>query len=480
MDVLELARRVLAPGDFEQLVREMELPLDTSIRANLLKTALPQAMDDWAAWYGWEYGKVPFCPSGFWLRQTRDQPGSTISHRMGYYYIQEAASMLPVELFDFAGLEKPLILDMAASPGGKTTHLVDRTHDRGLIIANDASRSRITALEIVLRNWGAINQAVTCLPGEAYGTALESCFDAVLLDAPCSMQGLRGSESHTVRPVSLNEIGMLAARQKRLLESALRAVRPGGQVVYATCTLTAQENEEVLADLLTRFPRQVVIVDTRHKTKGASLPLDEFDEVRFPAAVSRAARLWPHNLGTAGFFCALLKKTDQLPPIRDSGTRRAAPAQPGYRALNHTQSREIVSSFNDQYGFNLDDVMQTQSLRLHEIQDQLFLIPTLLREKMERIPWISCGMLLGRRFSGSWQPSHEFVARFGDHFKQQALTLDGRDVDAWLRGEDLRGFSGGQGTGSSYWVVRDGLGRNLGRGKILSDRLKNLLPTRLF
>ena len=93
--------------------------------------------------------------------------------------------MLPVELFDFASLpDNPLILDMAASPGGKTTHLADRVGDRGLIVANDASRGRIQALEIVLRNWGIINQAVTCLPGEFFGSAYESCFDAVLLDAP--------------------------------------------------------------------------------------------------------------------------------------------------------------------------------------------------------------------------------------------------------------------------------------------------------
>ena len=174
--------------------------------------------------------------------------------------------MLPPELFDLAGMPEPLVLDMAASPGGKTTHLAALTGDMGLVIANDGSRSRIPALQIVLRNWGAANQAVTCLPGETFGGLYPDTFDAVLLDAPCSMQGLRSAESHSSRTITLNEIDSLAARQLRLLESALRAAKPGGQIVYSTCTLAPQEDELVLAALLERFPRQVRIEDVRHPT----------------------------------------------------------------------------------------------------------------------------------------------------------------------------------------------------------------------
>ena len=481
VDVLALARHALPTREFDVLTEEINWPLDVALRVNRLKADPAQAIQDWAEWYGWEYEGVPFCPSGFWLRNSRDQPGTTISHRMGYYYIQEAASMLPAELFDLSILpEDALVLDMAASPGGKTTHLADRIGDRGLIVANDASRGRIPALAIVLRNWGLINQAVTCLPGETFGGVYESCFDAVLLDAPCSMQGLRGTESHAMRPVTLSEIQDLASRQIRLLESALRAVKPGGQVVYSTCTLTAQENEGVLTAIMARYPRQVEILDAHAKVAGASFGLDEYEEKRLPLQVSRAARLWPHNLGTAGFFCAVLIKSDHLPPANDSRYLRFSPPQPRYRAFNRAQSAELIVAIHDKYGFSLDQVIEKQSLRVYEINDQIFMMPALLQEKMDGLPWISSGLLLGKKVAGTWQPSHEFVSRFGDQFKKNVLELDGQFVDAWLRGEDLRGYSSSPTEQGAILAVRDRLGRNLGRGKLLSDRLKNMLPTRLF
>jgi tRNA and rRNA cytosine-C5-methylases len=236
-------------------------PLNLSLRVNTLKCAPESAMRKWAEIYGWQYESVPYCPSGFWVKQAETTPSSTIEHRLGYYYIQEAASMLPAELFDFSHTDHPLILDMAASPGGKTIHLADRSQDRGFIVANDASRGRISALRIVLQNWGAINQAVTCLPGEWFGGLYPETFDAVLLDAPCSMQGMRASESHKARSITLTEVEALAERQARLLESALRAVKVGGQVVYSTCTLTPQEDEGVLAALLEKLPACFEIED---------------------------------------------------------------------------------------------------------------------------------------------------------------------------------------------------------------------------
>jgi len=468
-----------APEIYKQVQKIIDQPLDISIRINSLKIDPQQAIKKWVDLYGWQVEAIPFCPSGFRLQQAETAPSSMIEHRLGYFYIQEAASMLPVELFDLEGIKNPLILDMAASPGGKTTHLIDRSGDQGLIIANDASRSRIPALRIVLQNWGAINQAVTCLPGEAYGSANPEQFDAVLLDAPCSMQGLRASESHRARAITINEVESLAARQVRLLESALKAVKVGGQVVYSTCTLTPQEDEGVLAKILKRYPGSVVIEDMRSKLSNPAPGLKDFNDTVFPEQVQNALRLWPHLFRTAGFFAAKLTKTEQVSSRVDQ-QKKQPPRTVRLKIPLASESRAITQFISGSYGFDLDKVIQTQSLMIAEINEDLYLIPQILLEAFDDLPWLACGMPLGKALPDGWQPSHEFVSRFGDQFTHHVLILEDNHLLAWLRGEDIRSYSSRMELQGKVLAIRDRHGCNLGRGKLLENRLKNMLPTRLF
>jgi 16S rRNA (cytosine1407-C5)-methyltransferase len=467
------------PHLYDQARSTLDQPLDISIRINTLKADPESAIQKWSRRYGWQTQVVPFCPSGYWLRETDTSPSSTLEHRLGYYYIQEAASMLPAELFDLEEIEHPLILDMAASPGGKTIHLADRSNDRGFIVANDASRGRINALRIVLGNWGAINQAITCLPGEYFGAAYPERFDAVLLDAPCSMQGLRASESHKARSITLNEVETLAQRQTRLLESALGAAKVGGQVVYSTCTLTPQEDEGVLAALLEAYPGCFEIVDVHRRLPKPAPGLTKTDERDLPLEVQNAVRLWPHIYGTAGFFAAKLVKTGRLPAAPNSfrpNTTRA----PKLLFPKDDEIRGIVNFLSDLHGFNLATLMQSQSLQMVEIKGQLYLIGEALTRDMHDLPWLSSGMPLGKALPGGWQPSHEFVSRFGEQFNKGVLVLGEEYLPAWERGEDMRGYQASEGLLGKVVAVRDESGRNLGRGKVIARRLKNLLPTRIF
>ena len=387
--------------------------------------------------------------------------------------------MLPPELFDLTGVPEPLVLDMAASPGGKTTHLSALSGDKGLVIANDGSRSRIPALQIVLRNWGAANQAVTCLPGEAFGSLYPNTFDAVLLDAPCSMQGLRSAESHASRTITLNEIESLAARQLRLLESALRAAKPGGQIVYSTCTLAPQEDELVLAALLERFPRQVRIEDVSARLPVPSPAITAFNGRDLPEQVRHALRLWPHRLGTAGFFAARLTKTDSLPEAA-GGITRIPPADMSLRPILRKDKHRIVQVLNDLYGFDLEETLEKGSLEVALHKEQFYLVPAELIRYLPNLPVLLAGIPLGKPFKESLQISHEFVSRFGDRFKSGVLFLNDESLAPWLRGEDIRGYRCEDAQTGEIYALRDRLGRNLGRGKLSVDRLKNMLPTRLF
>jgi len=491
---LDWAKAHLSADEYEKMLHAMKQPLELSIRINTLKWPVEAAQRELSARYGWTLRPIPFCDSGFWVSGFDNPPSAAIEHRMGYFYIQEAASMLPPELLDFSPLvgakhashhgraplqNNPLILDMAASPGGKTTHLASLTHDRGLIVANDGSRSRIPALQVVLRNWGAINHCVTCLPGESFGDLYPNTFDAVLLDAPCSMQGLRAAESHSTREISENEIGSLAVRQARMLESALQTVKLGGEVVYSTCTLAPQEDELVLANVLEKFRNQIRIDDLSAKLPSPAPAIRTIAGQTLPDEIRHALRLWPHTFGTAGFFAARLTKLGEFPNPGEK-PKNFPPAKPLFSPAPGSLFTHTNSQIMDAYGFDLGAILKTQDMALALRGDRIFLVPNVLLEGRLTFPCLSAGMELGRFIREELVISHEFVSRFGDLFTQGILLLEDGLLDAWKRGEDLRGYKDNRLAEGRVYAVRDHLGRNLGRGKLLADRLKNMLPTRLF
>jgi 16S rRNA (cytosine1407-C5)-methyltransferase len=469
---------LLDEHEMRRLLAELELPLYQAVRANPLKVDPSQAIHDWVHRYDWTIEQVPFCPTGWWVSSSIAPISHPVEHRLGEYYIQDAASMMPVELFDLDGLDTPLILDMAASPGGKTTHLVSRTNDRGLVIANDSSRDRITALRLVMQSWGAINIGLANFPGEKYGDWFPETFDLVLLDAPCSMQGLRSTDSHSLRAISDNELLSLARRQVRLLSSALRAVRVGGQVVYATCTLSPEEDEAVLDAVLKRYRGAVQVQDISARFAGIGEALAGFGGQTFDPAVQRAARLWPHRYGTAGFFTALLTKTAPI------GSREEpVPARPwertGLRWLTRPGEDAFLARLQEQYGVDLEPVLTRQGLTLWQRQERIFALPEAYLENFEEFPFQSLGMLVGEETPSGFAPSFEWVARFGRQAQTGTVTLPVTYLEMWLRGEDIPDVFGKPEQRGQVVVVGDESGRLLGRGRILADRLKNLMPGRL-
>lgn len=466
---------LLPAEDYAALLAELDKPLYSALRANPLKCDPAVDLPTWADRYGWQLAAVPYCPDGCWVTNAETPISATPEHRLGFYYIQDAASMLPPELFDFNGVDAPLILDLAASPGGKTTHITARTGDCGLVIANDSSADRITALRIVLATWGSINNAVTHFPGEKFGAWFPETFDYVLLDAPCSMQGIRTTESHPMRAITEREINSLAGRQARLLASAFQALRPGGQVVYSTCTLTPEEDEGVLDALVRQYPGAVRIENLQQRLPAPAPALSAAGARNFDPAVSGAARLWPHRFGTSGFFAALITKTASvvLPEMEP-------PARPldrtGFEPLSALETRGIVEFFQDTYGFAMTRIMETQDLSLWRRGTRLFAFPNAYLSRFASLPVQSLGLPLGEQGPDNLQLAHEWVARFGLQFTNGVITLDENQATTWLRGEDLPltdGYSD-----DTILVVQDRSNRNLARGKVQACRLKNLYPRR--
>jgi len=472
---LDRYQQLLASEDFVRLRDSIACPLPAALRVNTLKIDLASARTTWPIEYGWQVQPVPFCATGWQITGNAESLSRTIEHRTGFYYLQDAASMLPAEMFEYA-VEFPLILDMAASPGGKTTHLAAKIDDRSLIFANDSSSGRIAALRSNLQTWGAFSTALTSYPGERYGEWFPDTFDQVLLDAPCSGESLRTAERRKTRFVSQTERLQLQRRQIKLLESALQAVKPGGQVVYSTCTLAPEEDEAVLDALLDRYPQQIAIesVDRILPTPAPGLTHD--GQHAFQPDVINAVRLWPQLYDTSGFFAALIRKRATIVREQTSPPERSL-TRAGFTALKEQQHRAVITALLDTYGFDLAAVLNRQHLELLQRNDAIYAIPDQLLTHFADFPCIAIGMLVGEWVEDRFIPSHELITRFGAQFTQPRFTLSAEQIKVWWNGGDLRGIDLPYPAGSIV-LMEDEQRRYLGRGKVLRDRVRNLLPKR--
>ncbi len=471
---LERFAGILSEGEIEQILAIQDQPLPTGIRINPLKADPEPALASLAARYGWQVAKIPFCENGWTIERFPQSPGLTIEHRMGQYYLQDAASMVPVSLFDL-DIKHPLVLDLAASPGGKTTHLIDRTGDRGFILANDGSKGRIPALRSVLSNWGGVNFAITNYPGESFGAWFPETFDRVLLDAPCSMENLRPTENHPLRETTGDERLRLQERQVQLLTSGLASLKVGGQMVYATCSLAPEEDEAVVNAVLDQFPHALQIEDVSSKFTFQTPGITAFRSQPFHPMLKRALRLWPHLTGMSGFFTVLITKTGAVPFERQAPPARDF-ARTGLAELDQADQDKVFAELENTFGFTLGAVLADSGLRLFQRNQTLFLIPELYLAHFRELPYEYIGMPLGKWLHDRFEPSAEFISRFGHHFTRGWVTIDDDQLDQWITGRDIRYPQIENTPQGQYVLVRDRINRNLGLGKLLPKRLRNMLP----
>jgi len=479
LSVLERYRGFLSAAEMARLVEAVQRPLSPALRVNTLKIDVDQARRLWPEWYGWQMRPVPFCAAGWQVVGQHPDLGLTLEHKMGFYYVQDAASMLPVELFHFDAVSQPLVLDMAASPGGKTTHLACKLKDRGLIVANDVNTGRIAALRSNLQRWGTMATVITHYPGERLGEWFPECFDKVLLDAPCSGEGLRTAERRKSRPLSEKRRRMLHHLQVRLLTRAFQALKPGGEVVYATCSLDPDENEAVLDALLKRYPQQATLEAPACALAVPAPGLSSDGAREFHPEIRRAVRLWPHLYDTAGFCAALIRKRDSVPVQTGSPPSRPL-TQAGLEAMSRQEVTGILDDLRQAFGFDLGLVLDARALTLWMRGQSVHAIPELFLSRLADLPCVAMGMLVGQRSQDGFIPSHELVARFDAQFTRGRLRLSDEQVKLWLAGRDLRGLGAGRFPLGAVVVMEDDKRRFLGRGKIQRGRIRNLLPRRLI
>ncbi len=275
--------------------------LRKSIRVNTLKISveelLPRLSDRFT------FDPVPWCKEGFWIehKEGRLDIGNTIEHMMGYYYIQEAASMIPPIVLDPQPGET--VLDLCAAPGSKTTEIAQLMKNEGLLVANDVKGDRLAALGINLQRCGVSNAIVTQVRGANIPGIL---FDRILVDAPCSGTGTIRKSPKTIQMWNTGMNSRLATIQLQLLTKAWLLLKDGGTLVYSTCSLEPEENEGVITKFLTTHS-DAQLADISLPIKRGT-PIQEYHGAMFHQDISKVLRLWPQDNDTEGFFVAKLVK----------------------------------------------------------------------------------------------------------------------------------------------------------------------------
>ena len=281
--------------DFKEFKKYSLSYLRKSIRVNTLKISV----DKLKKRFKLKLKQIPWCEEGFFVDVTKDL-GNLIEHTLGYFYVQEAASMIPAIVLD--PKKNDTVLDMCAAPGSKTTHLANLMCNSGLIIANDPQFKRIKALAINLQRCGVSNTVVSLMDAIRIKNLK---FDKILLDAPCSGTGTIRKSLGTIQIWNENKIKKFANVQKKLILTAYDNLKDNGTLVYSTCSLEPEENEEVVDFLLQN--RKCKLEDIKLNIKRSNAIL-EFNNKKYNPDVKKCLRLWPQDNDTEGFFVAKIRK----------------------------------------------------------------------------------------------------------------------------------------------------------------------------
>ena len=401
--------------EYSQFLESLERPRAVALRFNPLKgnaPALPFVKDG-----------VPWEPNGYYY-DPEARPGLHPYHEAGVYYLQEASAMAPVALLDPQPGE--WVCDLCAAPGGKTTQIAGRMLGEGLLVCNEINPKRARILSRNIERMGVPNALVLGEHPEKLAGRLAGCFDRVLIDAPCSGEGMFRKEEAAVTDWSEETVAMCARRQAEILHSGAALVRPGGRLVYSTCTFAPAENEEAVAAFLESHPDFV--------PEAVTAPW-------FVPGENGSFRMWPHRLLGEGHFAAVLRRLGDGPRA-EADPQPAAPLPKEWHALAKELDIRLPAGICVQFGQSLFYAPEG--------------LPLLRGLKVER-PGLELGELKKNRFEPApalalWLKTCCRTQELGE------LTADymaGAVIPSACRGWTLLqtgGFSIGWGKGDGTWL----------------------------
>ncbi len=426
---------------------------------------------EWAQISPYPFDPVPWTPNGSYV-DGAERPSRDPYYHAGLYYLQEPSAMAPAAVLPIQPGDR--VLDLCAAPGGKSTELGARLQGQGLLVSNDISASRAKALLKNLELAGLANLCVTSETPEKLADTFGTFFDKILVDAPCSGEGMFRKEPDLIKSWLERGPEEYAPLQREILSQAVRMLKPGGMLLYSTCTFSPMEDEDTVRWLLEREPGLELV------------PLAGWEGTCPGVDGSPVLRLFPHRLRGEGHFLALFRKKDAGDAGSASGTKALAVSKTGIKArakaeadmdprtgsgLTRQELRRLEQE-TDYLDWERHLAAPIDRSRMMLREDMLYLLPEGF-DRSWRLRYLRTGLLLGELKRQRFEPSQAAAMALmaGDFDSVLSLKREDERVIRYLKGETLALLPKEQAKKGWALVCVDGF--PLGWGKYAGASLKN-------
>ncbi|WP_367295044.1 RsmF rRNA methyltransferase first C-terminal domain-containing protein [Levilactobacillus yonginensis] len=377
--------------------------------------------------------------------------GRSLMHQSGAVYSQEPSAMFVGATAAPTPGER--VLDLCAAPGGKTTHLASYLHGTGLLVTNEINRKRVKVLAENVERFGVQSAVILNESPERLSPVFPDYFDKVLVDAPCSGEGMFRKDPDAMSYWSLDYVQECADRQQQIMTEALKMVKPGGQLIYSTCTFAPEEDEQMMAWVLETFPEfHLVPIE---KTGGVIDAKPEWADGN--PELTKAARLFPHLMNGEGHFVAKLER-DEVAAATPRGTAKLGTPLTG-------DQKKLWQAFAQ------DVLGQSLTGNLVTVKDQLFLTPTDLPD-LKRCHVFRPGLHLGTFKKNRFEPAYALALASDTARVKQTLAITDEQWRAWVHGETFTLTE----APSKGWYLLTSQDQPVGFGKVVGQTVKNFFP----
>lgn len=456
--------------EYEAFLAGLEGERHRALRVNPLKGGLSagECRERFLALSPWELEPVPWEENGYYYAQ--EGPGRHPYHEAGVYYIQEPSAMAPVAFLGVKPGER--VLDLCAAPGGKSTQIAGELQGKGLLVSNEINPARAKILSENVERLGIRNCLVVNEPPEHLAELFPDYFDRILVDAPCSGEGMFRKNENAGEEWSPENVERCAARQDAILDCAVAMLRPGGRLVYSTCTFAPEEDEGSVSRLICRHPEMKISEPAEclgDRTEGAwGFAPGRPDWIRDPApGLERTLRLWPHRLRGEGHYLAVLQK---------EGRQAAGEVRSLYgtqRGIPEKECREYLE-------FAADTLKKKPEGLYLRFGDQLYLAPEGL-PSLQGLHVLRPGLHLGTLKKNRFEPAHALALALSPQEVRYSCAVCGPDrqgekaaelpaAAAYLNGQTFAA------SGEKGWYLITVDGYSLGWGKLAGGIMKNHYP----